>query len=350
MQKEITEFALESKERKGILIAGNILADRVKVIDAYPSKQMLANIISVSDAVGGCVPNTATDLCKIDGSLPVSAAGLIGADGAGEYVLGQLKKYGIDTRYVKASKTEKTSFSDVMRVAATGERTFFNYRGANAGFSPSDLPVGDLDCRMLHIGYIMLLDSFDRENAEYGTEMAKFLCEAQSAGIKTSVDAVSDESGRFAEKVLPALRYTDNAVMNEIEACAAAGYRPRKADGSLDLNNIRSAAEKLLSSGVRERVIIHAPEAGFILNSDGAFTAVPSLELPDGFIKGSVGAGDAFCAGCLYGIYNGFDDRRILEFASGAAAMSLCREDSVSGMRSAGEIDALISSLPRKTI
>ena len=77
---------------------------------------------------------------------------------------------------------------------------------------------------------------------------------------------------------------------------------------------------------------------------------MPSLDLPEGYIKGSVGAGDAFCAGCLYGIYNGYSDRRILEFASGAAAMSLCREDSVSGMRSAAEIEALIAKLPRKVL
>ena len=333
-----------------ILIAGNILTDRVKVIDAYPDRRMLANILSVSVAVGGCVPNTAIDLAKIDGSLSVGAAGRTGDDEGGRYVLSQLHKYGIDTDRVIVSNTEQTSFSDVMSEARTGERTFFHFRGANAGFCPDDLPVSELDCSMLHIGYIMLLDCFDKENGEYGTEMAKFLCSAQASGIKTSVDAVSDANGEFAKKIIPALKYTDNAIMNETEACAAAGLSPRKADGSLDIENIRLTAQKLLSYGVRERVIIHAPEAGFILNSNGEFTDVPSLHLPDGFIKGSVGAGDAFCAGCLYGIYRGYTDRRILEFASGAAAASLCAEDSVSGMRSAGEIEALISAIPRKVL
>ena len=332
-----------------ILIAGNILTDRVKVIDAYPDRRMLSNILSVSVAVGGCVPNTAIDLAKIDGSLSVGAAGRTGDDEAGRYVLSELYKNGIDTEHVIISDTQ-TSFSDVMSEAQTGERTFFHYRGANAGFCPDDLPVSELDCSMLHIGYIMLLDSFDKENIEFGTEMAAFLCRAQAAGIKTSVDAVSDANGEFAKKIIPALKYTDNAIMNETEACAAADLAPRKADGGLDTDNIRMTAQKLLSYGVRERVIIHAPEAGFILNSNGEFTAVPSLDLPEGFIKGSVGAGDAFCAGCLYGIYRGFDDRRILEFASGVAAASLCAEDSVSGMTSAGKIEELIASLPRKVI
>lgn len=338
------------KKRCDVIIAGNILTDRVKVIDTYPERRMLANILSASVAVGGCVPNTATDLKIIDPSLSVGAAGRIGDDEAGKFVLSQLQKIGIDTGYVKVSGLEQTSFSDVMSEAKTGERTFFHYRGANADFCPDDLPVNELGCRMLHIGYIMLLDKFDVSNGEYGTEMAKFLCKAQEAGIKTSVDAVSDSNGGFAEKIIPALRYTDNAIMNETEACAAVGLSPRKADGSLDIENIRLTAQKLLSYGVRERVIIHAPEAGFIFNASGEFTAVPSLQLPDGFIKGSVGAGDAFCAGCLYGIYHGFSDRRILEFASGAAASSLFAEDSVSGMRPADEIEALISHLPRKKL
>ena len=54
--KQISDKS-KSKEHSGIVIAGNILTDRVKVIDKYPDRHMLANIYSVTDAVGGCVPN-----------------------------------------------------------------------------------------------------------------------------------------------------------------------------------------------------------------------------------------------------------------------------------------------------
>ena len=108
--------------------------------------------------------------------------------------------------------------------------------------------------------------------------------------------------------------------------------------------------EDMLAFGVSERVIIHCPEAGFILNKNGEFTAVPSLKLEKGYVKGTVGAGDAFCAGCLYGIYNGMSDREILEFASGAAACNLAAEDSVSGMRSKDEIYKIIGGCQRQTL
>ena len=64
----------------------------------------------------------------------------------------------------------------------------------------------------------------------------------------------------------------------------------------------------------------------------GEFTVVPSLKIPSECIKGSVGAGDAFCAGSLYGILNDWADKDILAFASSAAACNLFSENSVDGM------------------
>jgi sugar/nucleoside kinase (ribokinase family) len=106
--------------------------------------------------------------------------------------------------------------------------------------------------------------------------------------------------------------------------------------------------QKMADAGVRDKVIIHCKEACFVLNvQTGAFTEVSSLKIPGTEIKGSVGAGDAFCAGCLYGIYNHFPDRQLLEFASAAAACSLFAANSVDGMRKRGEIEALSNKYGR---
>ena len=40
-------------EKRGIAIAGNMIADIVKSIDCYPKKGMLANISEISRSVGG---------------------------------------------------------------------------------------------------------------------------------------------------------------------------------------------------------------------------------------------------------------------------------------------------------
>ncbi len=343
----VTVDFLMTGERKGITLAGNLVVDIVKDVDCYPTIGMLANISSVTKAIGGCACNVAVDLAKMDGSLPLSAVGCVGDDDYGRYMISQLQRYNIDTGSVRITDAAPTSFSDVVSLP-TGERTFFHARGANALFCPNDIDISKLNCSHLHIGYILLLDSFDAKDPEYGTVMARFLHQVQQAGIKTSVDVVSDSSGEYSAKIIPALRYSDYVIINEIECCSIWGLNPRREDGSLDMEVVRDAMERTMECGVADKVIVHSKEAGFCLSRESGFTAVPSLKLDPEQIKGSVGAGDAFCAGCLYGIYYGFTDSQILEYASAAAACNLFSENAVDGMRSKQEILQMMKEYPRR--
>ena len=336
--------------RLGITVAGNILADIVKNVDCYPEMGMLANIRSVSRAVGGCVPNTAIDLAKIDRSIPISVIGKIGNDEYGRFVLSQLEKYNIDCEHVVLSPDKPTSFSDVISLD-TGERTFFHARGANADFSPDDIDITSINSVILHIGYILLLDRFDQEDKEYGTVMARFLHDAQSLGIKTSVDVVSDSTADYKAKIIPALKYCDYIILNEIESSRLSDLEPYTSDGRLQINNIRRTMEYMAECGVKEKIIVHSKNAGFCYDVPTSnFTVSPSLNIPESEIKGSVGAGDAFCAGCLYGIYHHYDDQHILEFAASVAASNLFSENSVDGILCKEEIEKLPERYGWKTI
>ncbi len=339
-----------SENIKGIAFAGNILADNIKIITDYPKEGMLTNIVGTGTSVGGCVPNTAINTAKIDREIPVTAYGLVGDDEYGRFVIEEMRSYGIDTRGVKIDNRYETSYTDVMSDSKTGIRTFFHNRGANRKFSPADIDLDTLDCDILHIGYILLLDEFDREDETYGTVMARFLKTVQQKGIKTSIDAVSDNSGAFRSKVIPALKYCNYAIINEIEGSGAVGVEARCADGSINVENIRKILSLIMKCGVKDMAVIHCPEAGFAMTADGEFTIVPSLKLKEGFIKGSNGAGDAFCAGCLYGILNKYPVRKILEFASCAAACNLTESDAISGMRSKAEIWKLNGETERRSI
>ena len=94
--------------------------------------------------------------------------------------------------------------------------------------------------------------------------------------------------------------------------------------------------------GVREKVIVHCPEKGYMLSKDGKFTMVNSKKIPSDFIKGSVGAGDAFCAGMLYSLCNGYKDEYALEFSNLVAISCLSESDSVSGVKSKQDIEKYI--------
>ena len=346
----VTVDYLMTGERKGIVIAGNIIADIVKNVDCYPEIGMLANITDIRRGVGGCATNTAIDMAKIDNSVMLSVAGKIGDDEYGRYILSQLNKYGINSENVSVSASKPTSFSDVMSMPS-GERTFFHARGANAEFSPEDIDISSLNCVLLHIGYILLLDAFDKYDDEYGTVMARFLHDVQQKGIKTSVDVVSDSTADYKAKILPALKYCDYVILNEVESSMLFDLPPYDENGKLIIDNIRETMIKMSEVGVKEKIIIHCKQAGFCYDvPTGKFTVVPSLKIPSSEIKGSVGAGDAFCAGSLYGIYNNFDDEQILKFASSAAASNLFAENSTDGMLPKGEIEKLENKYGRLSI
>ena len=318
---------------KTIAVAGSILVDKINEIGAYPKSGELTKIKSVQKAVGGCVPNVAIDLKRMDANLTVKAVGKIGADEEGDYVCSVLKEEGVDVSEIAVGQ-DKTSFTEVMSVSG-GQRTFFTYAGASADFGASEVDFECLGADMLHLGYFLLLDKID------GGEGEKILKAAQAKGVKTSIDLVSENSDRYA-LVLPCLAYTDNLIINETEAGQLAGLAPTK-------ENLRAITEQLRDYGVKERVIIHTPELGVCLSADG-FTVVPSYQLPDGFIKGTTGAGDAFCAGALLGISRGWSDKEILSFASAAAVAALSSADAIGGMRAENEIKNLCKNFKRRTI
>ena len=143
-------------ERKGISIAGNILADYVKVVEQFPERGMLASIVAESLAVGGCVPNTGVDIKRLDKDFPVYAYGRVGCDDKGKYLIDVMAKEGMDVSGIKQTATAPTSYSDVITVKGTGERTFFHNRGANAEFCPEDVDLTRVKGKILHVGYLML--------------------------------------------------------------------------------------------------------------------------------------------------------------------------------------------------
>lgn len=61
----VTIDALLREDKRGIVIAGNLIVDNVNKVDTYPANGRLCNVISAEKAVGGCVSNTAIDLAMM---------------------------------------------------------------------------------------------------------------------------------------------------------------------------------------------------------------------------------------------------------------------------------------------
>lgn len=304
-------------ERKGIAVAGTVLLDKLYGISAYPEAGELTHIKKIDFAAGGLVPNNGIDLKKLAPELDVLAICKVGKDGDGQFLVDRLKENGVDISGVKIDENEITSFSDVMSVIG-GQRTFFTYPGASSTFGVDDIDWDNLNVKMLHLGYFLLLQKVDDGDGY------KILKKAKDLGIMTSIDLVSENSDRYSI-VVPCLPLVDNLIINETEAGKLCGIEPTE-------ENLEKICDKLLEMGVRDRVIIHMPMLGVCKSRSGAYTTLPSVDVPKDFIKGKTGAGDAFCSGALLGIYNGESDEKILEYAQIAAMASLRAPDATSGM------------------
>jgi sugar/nucleoside kinase (ribokinase family) len=284
------------------------------------------------------------DLAKLDPQMPLVALGRTGDDEAGKFIMENLQAHkNIDMQHVKITGT--TSFALVMADEITKQRTFYHCRGGNAGFCEADIPWENLNVDMLHIGYILLLDALDEEDTEYGTKMARLLHTAQQKGIKTSIDVVSEASDRFKRLVSPALKYTDYCIINEVEASATTGIELRTEDGKLLKENMPAALKKMKELGVSTWAVIHCPEVGYGLDENNNLVEVPSLKLPEGWIAGTVGAGDAFCSGVLYGAWKGMDLKSAIELGTASAACSLSQPGATEGMRTAEEVMQVYNDL-----
>jgi sugar/nucleoside kinase (ribokinase family) len=339
-------------KKRGIVSGGNLIVDYVKTIETYPVQGNLSTILSIERSVGGATPNVLIDIAKIDGegSIPLQAIGLVGDDENGRFIVDTLNKHNIDTSLVKKHSFLGTSFTDVMSVKSTGERTFFQYRGANAELGLEQFDFSNINAEIIHIGYALLLDTMDSYDREYGTVMARVLAQAQGRGIKTSIDVVSENSDRFSKIVPPSLKYTDYCTINEVEASMITGIPARQENGNLLVGNIKSICKRLLEMGVKRWAVIHAPEAGFGMSNTGEFFVQPSLDLPEGYIKGKVGAGDAFCAGILYSVYKGWGMEEALKIATGAAACNLSHANSTDGMKNINEVRKVFDTYPKKKL
>ena len=324
--------------KKGICCAGNMIVDITYPIETWPRQNELTHITEgIQNSTGGAVCNTITGLARLDPELHLVASGFAGYDSEGDFLLQEMRKYpNIDLSMVR--RDGRTSFTAVMSNNQTKERTFFQHAGANAYYGEEYIDWDKLNVDIFHIGYILLLPALDAPDEEYGTKMARLLCRAQKQGLKTSIDVVSESGDRFAKLVIPALKYVDYCVINELEAQQTAGVHLRDEDGTLHIENMPKALRRMKELGVSTWAVIHCPEVGCGIDENGEYFEVPSLRLPKGYIKGTVGAGDAFCAGVLYAAEMDMSMDTALRLGACAAAASLSEVSASDGVKTVEEV------------
>jgi sugar/nucleoside kinase (ribokinase family) len=323
-------------QRSGILAAGNWIVDHVKIIDRWPSQEALANIGGEAQGMGGAPPNVLAGLARLGAKFPLSGAGIIGYDPAGDWILEQCAKLGIDTRLITRTGQGPTSYTDVMNVEETGRRTFFHQRGVNALLDAESIDLASSSAKLFHLGYLLLLDRLDQPGKSKGTAAAELLDLASRLGFITSVDAVSEESDRYPHIVLPALPYVDLIFLNEFEAGHIFSTEIR-VNGKIDVDVLLKTGQALVQAGVRQWAIIHFPEGVLAVSNKNKSIFQSSVRVPKEKVVGATGAGDAIAAGILFGFHDDLPMERCLKIGVCAAAASLQHPSATEGMEAVEE-------------
>jgi sugar/nucleoside kinase (ribokinase family) len=330
--------------RSGVIAGGNWIIDHVKLIDGWPPQDALANIISESWGNGGAPYNVLKNLAKLQAPFPLSGVGLLGQDNNGARILQDCHAHRIETAHLFQTPAAATSYSDVMTDAATGRRTFFHQRGANAHLGPRHFDFTATSAKLFHLGYILLLDQLDLPDPERPEEpqSAGVLRRARGAGLMTLLDCVSENSDRFQVVVRPVLPEVDVLFVSDFEAEKLTGISFRPAPGGgIRRQSVEAAAAALLKMGVQRQVIVHFPEGALALSSARRPCWQPSIAMPSAQIRGTAGAGDAFAAGVILGLHEEWSIADSLRMGVAAAASSLMHPTCSDGIVSSRECQKL---------
>jgi sugar/nucleoside kinase (ribokinase family) len=305
--------------KTGIACAGNWIVDIVHTIDAWPQKSDLVHIRAEATGVGGGAANVALDLAAFRTGLPLYAVGLLGTDTHAQICRDACAKAGVDTRWLSTTSAHPTAHTQVMNVPGDS-RTFFYHPGTNDALAESDIPVESIAAKgvkIFYLGYLNLMGTLDHVEPNGETPAARLLKRAQSAGMITCVDLVSADTTSFAATVKAALPHIDYLFLNEVEA-ARATNQPQIAAN--DREALLKAALTLQTQGAKT-VILHTATLALWLGKTPEW-ATPAPVDPQKILS-PVGAGDAFCAGTLYGIHQNWSPQQALTLGHRAAAASL---------------------------
>ncbi len=262
----------------------DVLVVGADVTPEFGQQEKLVDGISL--VIGGSAAITAVAAARL--GLRVGLAAAIGADAAGEFMLGRLAAEGVDTSPVVCRPAVATGMTVVL--SRGPDRAILTATAAMTSLTAADIP-GELlrGARHVHVSSYFLLEQ------SLGPALAGLLAQARSAGAGTSLDTNWDPGGRWGGEHLRAvLAQTDLLLPNKEEACQLTGQ-----------HDLGRAVAALTAAGPAV-VVKLGPRGALYAGDAGSGTVTPPAALA-GEVVDTTGAGDCFNAGLLAGLLAGLE-------------------------------------------
>lgn len=324
---------------RGVLSVGTSTVDYTKRIDHLPELESLVLIDEITRSTGGPGLNIAFNLRQLDDSLPVEVIVCIGDDSDGAYILEQTSRWGITNLRTQKSKTKQTGYADALTLNSNGRRTFLFHAGANEQLDLMAIELDQFKPRILHVGAPGLHKLADSPSHGEPNEWIALLKRARSLGIQSNMEMVHLDPVRTRELILPCLPYLTSLIVNESEAGALLdlSVKVEGADATVDWELLESMVLGLMSRGVSKLAVIHTPAGAVAADSTGKTWWQGSVRVPESQIKGTTGAGDAFAAGVVYGLHEGWEIQDCLRLGVATSSQNVQSHLTSIGVKPASE-------------
>ena len=299
-----------------ILVAGEINPDLILSGDVVPEFGQVEKLVDRATlAIGSSSAIFACAAARL--GLKVVFIGVSGDDIFGRFMLEEMQKRNVDVTNVIVREDAQTGISVILNRSV--DRAILTYLGLIPALGVVDIS-DELLCqaRHLHVASYFL-------QANLKPDLPSLFRRAHSLGLTTSLDTNYDPSEKWTgfDELLST---TDIFFPNKMEAFSIT-----------KMNDVRSAAKWLANKS--KFVAIKLGADGAILQTKDEMIAVDAISVD---VVDTVGAGDAFDAGFLYGFLNQWDLKTSLRLAAVCGALSTRAAGGTSSQPTLGEALAFL--------
>lgn len=266
--------------------------DVVALVDHIPVTDEKMHAVAMERQGGGPVGTALTVVARM--GFKAAFAGQVGDDFAGQFIIDEFRREGVDTRGEVVHPRTQSQISLVLVHQASGKRTVISGRGELA-----DAVCDRLRHEMARRCKILHVDGYDMDAA---------ICFADECKLAGGI--VVYDAGSVKEGSVELLARTDVAVVSRVFAEKMFGH-----------NDWEAACRALAEMGPSYTGVTLG-EQGAVALADDEFFEVPAFKVD---VVDTTGAGDVFHGALDVAILKGWDFKTCMTFASAVAAMK-CRK------------------------